>query len=172
MHNFEKFRAHIRYTALSYKKSVDLAWTILAKIMLHLLQQNASVSKISKHMHPLEDYIKISVMLQYAQTRGKLLENQPVNPLIWKRYIDNVFAIGTDTREILDDFLKQLNEHHERINEVSSTSIDFLNINYNPQSLENASRTKEQTPRHTHYQSAQPPTSTQKAVNSVTGKAK
>ena len=102
------------------------------------------------------------------------LEKQPIQPLVWKRYIDDIFAIWTDTRQTLDTFIQELNQHHPTLNythEISSTSIDFLDVTIHKGNQ--FTRTshldvktffkKTNTFQYLHYKSAHPP-STHKAV--------
>jgi len=50
-------------------------------------------------------------------------------PLIWLRYIDDIFMIWNHTREALDEFLEHLNSCHSTIkftSEISPTHVSFL----------------------------------------------
>ena len=49
----------------------------------------------------------------------------------WKRYIDDIFLVWTDTKETLEQFIKSINGLHERNNftaEFSTTEITFLDL--------------------------------------------
>lgn len=57
------------------------------------------------------------------------LNTQPHKPLVWYRYIDNIFMIWPHNREALDAFMSDLNDFHHSIKftfEISETSIPFL----------------------------------------------
>ncbi|KXJ09041.1 hypothetical protein AC249_AIPGENE26933 [Exaiptasia diaphana] len=62
----------------------------------------------------------------------RFLSNTPSNglqPLIWKRYIDDIFMIWTHGEETLNIFLEHLNAFHPNIkfqSSISATSINFL----------------------------------------------
>ena len=59
------------------------------------------------------------------------LENAPYKPLVWWRFIDDIFLIWTHGQDKLADFITTLNHIHPTIkftNETSSTSINFLDV--------------------------------------------
>ena len=52
-------------------------------------------------------------------------------PLVWKRYIDDIFMIWPHGQEALDDFVSYLNKCHNTIKftaETSTTQVNFLDI--------------------------------------------
>ncbi|XP_060067078.1 uncharacterized protein LOC132547325 [Ylistrum balloti] len=60
---------------------------------------------------------------------NNFLESQPLKPLVWWRFIDDIFLIWTFPREALTTFMEGLNRFHPKIkftHEVSSTQINFL----------------------------------------------
>ena len=61
---------------------------------------------------------------------GILTETTP-SPTHWKRYIDDVFLVWTDTKESLEQFIKSINNLHPCINfttEFSTDEITFLDV--------------------------------------------
>jgi hypothetical protein len=62
----------------------------------------------------------------------KLLAQAPGHtPLIWWRYIDDIFIIWLHTEQEFDEFLQYINGFHPSIKftaEVSLTSVDFLDV--------------------------------------------
>ena len=65
------------------------------------------------------------------QLERNFLQHQPIKPLLWKRYIDDIFVIWTDSLSNLNNLLLQLNQHHPTIkftHETSTTSVDFLDL--------------------------------------------
>ena len=59
----------------------------------------------------------------------KALENWPLKPLLWLRFIDDIFMIWTHGEDALTEFIEYLNGIHPTIkftHEVSPTSINFL----------------------------------------------
>ena len=58
----------------------------------------------------------------------KALENWPRKPIIWLRFIDDIFMIWQHGRDELDQFIVYLNQIHENIKftEVSTHSVNFL----------------------------------------------
>ena len=43
------------------------------------------------------------------------LEKQTVKPLVWLRYIDNIFFIWNENEEKLEEFLENLNNFHPNL---------------------------------------------------------
>ena len=61
----------------------------------------------------------------------KLLTNQPLQPIVWRRYIDDILCIWHGTTESLDSFLMQLNGVHPTIKftwEISESRVIFLDL--------------------------------------------
>ena len=59
------------------------------------------------------------------------LETQEMKPLVWFRYIDDVFFIWTHGQEKLDSFLEELNRCNSYLKfkyKSSKTSIPFLDV--------------------------------------------
>ena len=59
------------------------------------------------------------------------LQQQRITPALWKRYIDDILMLWTDTQDELDTFIHKLNQHHPTIKftyETSTSSIDFLDL--------------------------------------------
>ena len=59
---------------------------------------------------------------------SRILSETKPSPTHWKRYIDDIFLVWTDTKE---QFVKSINGLHERINftgEFSTTEITFLDL--------------------------------------------
>ena len=59
----------------------------------------------------------------------KILAQSPLKPLVWWRYIDDVFMIWPHGEEKLNEFVNLLNSSHETIkftHEVSPSKINFL----------------------------------------------
>ena len=57
------------------------------------------------------------------------LETQAVKPLMWLRYIDDMFFIWNESEAKLDEFLENLNNFHPYLkftSEKSKKSVNFL----------------------------------------------
>ena len=66
-----------------------------------------------------------------AELEEKLLENYPTTPIMWKRYIDDVFCIWPGGPDDLKIFIDYLNQSHPTIKftyECSHSTIDFLDL--------------------------------------------
>ena len=60
------------------------------------------------------------------------LANEPIQPLLWKRYIDDILCIWPGTREELDSFLDRLNNAHPTLRftwSISDSRVEFLDLN-------------------------------------------
>ena len=65
-----------------------------------------------------------------GQVETEFLETQKHKPLVWFRYIDDVFFIWTHGKEKLSLFLEDLNKFHPNIkHETNKESIHFLDLN-------------------------------------------
>ena len=61
----------------------------------------------------------------------RLLDASPDKPLVWMRFIDDVFFIWTHGEERLKSFINHLNSSHETIKFASEQSwdrISFLDV--------------------------------------------
>ena len=86
-----------------------------------------------------------------------------IQPLIWLRYIDDIFCVWTDGEESLRDFITHLNNSHQSIKfteEISHDSVNFLDTTV---SLKNGSLITDlytkptDTNNYLHYDSAHHP---------------
>ena len=69
------------------------------------------------------------IFMDYIET--EFLKSQEIKPWLWKRFIDDIFFIWTDTEENLDTFLEDLNKFHFNLRftyEKSREKINFLNV--------------------------------------------
>ena len=61
----------------------------------------------------------------------EFIQSREDKPMIWARYIDDVFMVWTHTREKLDHFLRDLNKQKEKIKftaEIMTQSCNFLDL--------------------------------------------
>ncbi|XP_064633637.1 uncharacterized protein LOC135491594 [Lineus longissimus] len=69
-----------------------------------------------------------------ADFEDRYVYNQPIKPHFWGRFIDDIFAIFTHTREQVDGFVNTLNSQHPTIKftaEISDSSVNFLDTTVN-----------------------------------------
>ena len=69
------------------------------------------------------------ILMDYIET--EFLKSQEIKPWLWKRFIDDIFFIRTDTEENLDKFLEDLNKFHPNLRftyEKSREKISFLDV--------------------------------------------
>ena len=60
------------------------------------------------------------------------LAQEPILPLVWKSYIDDILCIWTGSRSELDSFLDRLNKAHRTLKftwSISDKHIEFLDLN-------------------------------------------
>ena len=68
------------------------------------------------------------------KVENEFLETQTIKPLVWLRYIDDIFFIWNESEEKLETFLKNLNEFHPNLrftSEKSKTSVNFIDLTIN-----------------------------------------
>ena len=58
----------------------------------------------------------------------KALSNYPLQPLIWKRFIDDIFLIWTHGEDSLKEFVNYINNLHPTIKFTSETSTETINF--------------------------------------------
>ena len=59
------------------------------------------------------------------------LKDEPLQPALWRRYIDDIFCVWTGSRKSLEAFLHRLNSCHPTIHftwTISTEGIVFLDI--------------------------------------------
>ena len=69
------------------------------------------------------------IFMDFIET--KFLKTQAMKPWLWKRFIDDIFLIWTDSEKNLNKFLKDLNEFHPYLRftyEKSKEKINFLDL--------------------------------------------
>ena len=67
-----------------------------------------------------------------AKVKTEILNQSALKPLIWKRYIDDIFSLWPLNREKVLQFIEQANKHHPTIKftaEISETETTFLDTN-------------------------------------------
>ncbi|XP_068728713.1 uncharacterized protein [Montipora capricornis] len=64
-----------------------------------------------------------------ADIETEILSKSVIKPLIWKRYIDDIFSLWDVSKQDIDKFITQANSHHPTIKftaEISNTEATFL----------------------------------------------
>ena len=68
------------------------------------------------------------------QVETQFLKTQQCKPMVWLRYIDDIFFIWTHGKESLTKFLDDFNRFHPNLkftHEFSEKSVTFLHLNVN-----------------------------------------
>ena len=64
-----------------------------------------------------------------AEVETDIMNQSPNKPLIWKRYIDDIFSVWNTNKEAIHNFTKLANSFHPTIKftaEISDTEMTFL----------------------------------------------
>ena len=64
-----------------------------------------------------------------GKVETEILSQSTIKPLVWKRYIDDIFSLWDTIREVLNEFIDKANNHHPTIKftaEISDTETTFL----------------------------------------------
>ena len=64
-----------------------------------------------------------------AEVETDIINQSPNKPLIWKKYIDDIFSLWNTNKEAIHNFTKLANSFHPTIKftaEISDTEIKFL----------------------------------------------
>ena len=67
-----------------------------------------------------------------AEVETEILNQSALKPLVWKRYIDDIFSIWNIHKHQVTQFIELANKHHQTIKftaEISYTKITFLDTN-------------------------------------------
>ena len=65
-----------------------------------------------------------------AKIETEIINHCTKKPLVWKRYIDDVFSLWDTSKEEVNTFIEQANSYHRTIKftaEISDKEITFLN---------------------------------------------
>ena len=68
-----------------------------------------------------------NIFMSAVETR--LISQSPTKPLVWKRYIDDIFSLWDKNKEEIGSFIELANNHHPTIKftaDISETEITFL----------------------------------------------
>ena len=67
-----------------------------------------------------------------AKVETDILSQSVIKPLVWKRFIDDIFSLWNVSRDEISKFIEQANKHHPTIKftaEISETETTFLDTN-------------------------------------------
>ena len=112
-----------------------LTWVLLR--MLHLVltrtafkfndqyYEQTSGTSMGSHCAP-----SLAILFM-AQLEDKFLKTRHLSPLVWWRYIDDIFMIWPHSEEELYSFIEALNQVHHSIkftSDISQTEVNFLDV--------------------------------------------
>ena len=67
--------------------------------------------------------------ISMAEVETNIINQSPYKPLIWKRYIDDIFSLWNINKEAINNFTELANSFHPTVKftaEISDTEITFL----------------------------------------------
>ena len=68
---------------------------------------------------------KMAVAFSYIfmnKVETEILSQSLFKPLVWKRYIDDIFSLWTTNRDRIEHFIEQANNHHPTIKFMAEIS--------------------------------------------------
>ena len=68
-----------------------------------------------------------------AKIEKGIIGKRKIKPLVWKRYIDDVFCLWDTNEDNIKEFVKRANHYHDTIKftaEISDSEIAFLGPDY------------------------------------------
>ena len=125
----------------AYEKFYDNEPPILIRLLeraLSLILQENSFQFYGKHYlqtHGTAMGTKMAVAFANvftAKVETEILNQSALKPLIWNRYIDDIFSLWTLNREEILQFIEQANKQYPTIKftaEISETETTFLDTN-------------------------------------------
>ena len=156
-----------------YKDNPPIPKQHLKKALKLILQENSFEfnGKNYLQIHGTAMGTKMAVAFAnifMAEVETQILNQSALKPLIWKRYIDDIFSIWNVNKDEVTQFIKQANNHHPTIKftaEISDTEITFLDTNVfkgerfaNESLLDVKTHFKPtETFQYTHFSSCHPP---------------
>ena len=123
--------------AVAASQTSDLPLDILQKLFDVVLKCNVFCFKNSIYAQTQGTAMGTKMAPSYTnffmdRFEQSFLANEPIQPLLWKRYIDDILCIWPGTREELDSFLERLNRAHHTLRfmwSISESHVEFLDLN-------------------------------------------
>ena len=108
---------------------IEMAENVLKKVFLSLISNFSN-----KYVEPLLVLNLLPppydcIFMDFIET--ELLKTQSIKLSVWKRFIDDIFFIWTDSEKNLEKCLKELNRFHPNIKftfEKSKMKVNFLDV--------------------------------------------
>ena len=120
-----------------YKDSPPIPTQYLKRALKLILQENSFEFNGKNYLqtHGTAMGTKMAVAFAnifMAEVETEILNQSAFKPLVWKRYIDDIFSIWNIHKHQVTQFIELANKHHQTIKftaEISYTKITFLDTN-------------------------------------------
>lgn len=117
-----------------YKKDTPIPTHILREMIRLVLQENSFQFNGSDYLQTHGTAMGTKMAVAFANIFMSAVENNIIKtsktkPLVWKRYIDDVFSLWDAKREDINLFILEANRHHPTIKftaDISQKEINFL----------------------------------------------
>ena len=156
-----------------YQNKIPIPTPLLERALRLILQENSFQFNGKNYLqtHGTAMGTKMAVAFAnifMAKVETDILSQSVIKPLVWKRFIDDIFSLWNVSRDEISKFIEQANKHHPTIKftaEISETETTFLDTNvYKGERFKQAAvldvRTHfkpTETYQYTHFSSCHPP---------------
>ena len=156
-----------------YQNKIPIPTPLLDRVLRLILQENSFQFNGKNYLqtHGTAMGTKMAVAFAnifMAKFETDILSQSVIKPLVWKRFIDDIFSLWNVSRDEISKFIDQANKHHPTIKftaEISETETTFLDTNvYKGERFKKAAvldvRTHfkpTETFQYTHFSSCHPP---------------
>ena len=116
-----------------YEDSPPIPTQYLKRALKLILQENSfELPPNTRNCHGHQGMAEAFANNFMAEVETKILNQSALKPLVWKRYIDDIFSIWNIHKDQVTQFIELANKHHQTIKftaEISYTKITFLHTN-------------------------------------------
>ena len=117
-----------------YGKELPIPTHFLTEMLKLILKENSShfngENQLQTHGTAMGTKVAISFAnICMAEVKTDVINQSPNIPLIWKRYIDDIFSLWNTKKEPINNFTELANRFHPSIRftaEISHTEITFM----------------------------------------------
>ena len=120
-----------------YQNKIPIPTPLLERALRLILQENSFQFNGKNYLqtHGTAMGTKMAVAFAnifMAKVETDILSQSVIKPLVWKRFIDDIFSLWNVSRDEISKFIEQANKHHPTIKftaEISETETTFLDTN-------------------------------------------
>ena len=120
-----------------YKESPPIPTQYLKRALKLILQENSFEFNGKNYLQTHGTAMGTKMAVAFAnifmvEVETEILNQSAFKPLVWKRYIDDIFSIWNIHKHQVTQFIELANKHHQTIKftaEISYTKITFLDTN-------------------------------------------